>query len=222
MHKHMHEDELSDTKFAHLFALRENNSSSSAKGFWMIFLNIGQKSRQPLYFRNAQTLLAHLHDHALEDQNLDSPSRIWAGDAFLMAENKDQTLVEIEKLQDGNLLANFHALDKHTFSSDTISWNPLFIPMGSSTVKCPLKWGLVVEHENGKFLHQGNYNISVTNRDQAYTVFMDFINMSRCMVTEGSELWLKLTPALYKRHKKTPTTLLYDNDRVEGGFREQM
>jgi len=184
-----------EAQFAFLFAIRENQSSASAKGFWIVFFD---STRQSLYFPTVQSLRAQLQNHSLEDRNVNSPSRIRMGGNFLMAENIDQTLVEIEKLEEGNLMANFHALDKYTFSSDTSSWNPLFIPMGSSTVKCPLKWGLVVEHNNGKFLHQGNYNIDVTSRDQAYAVAVDYINMSRCMVTEGSELWLKLTPALYK------------------------
>ena len=123
--------------------------------------------------------------------------RVLCGDGFLMAENHSSLIVPVEVVDSTHLIAKFHALEKVQFSADTSQWEPVFIPYASSLVSAPFKWGLTIEHENGKFLDCGQYNISTSYRDENYEIQVDFVTMSRCILTEGTELWLKLNSSLY-------------------------
>jgi hypothetical protein len=64
-------------------------------------------------------------------------------------------------------------------------------------------WGLVVENASGGFLCDGCYSVSAgaclpCGKEHVHISFeMDFINMSRCMLVEGSELWITVTGAVY-------------------------
>ena len=91
--------------------------------------------------------------------------------------------------------------------SDT---RPRMIPLGEeslrmSTVSTNLKecWGLVVENSAGGFLSDGCYTVSSTaclpsgTEHVSISFEMDFINVSRCILVEGSEVWITVTGAVY-------------------------
>jgi hypothetical protein len=91
--------------------------------------------------------------------------------------------------------------------SDT---RPRMIPLGEeslrmSTVSTDLKecWGLVVENSAGGFLSDGCYTVSSTaclpsgTEHVSISFEMDFINVSRCILVEGSEVWITVTGAVY-------------------------
>ena len=169
----------------------EHKESSTAKGFWL-----SSHTNMPVHFQTADALLTHLQQHAFCDKQ--SQSRIMLGNTFLMAENASKALVELQTLDNEFVTADFHALDRHKLPRDTAQWVPSFIPYSASAVASAVKWGVAIEHDNGKFLHRGNYNISCMYRGETCGLSMDFVSMSRCMLTEGTELWLKLNPSLYK------------------------
>ena len=78
---------------------------------------------------------------------------------------------------------------------------PNMIPRSKDSEKNGACWGLTVEND-GAFLRGGSYTLSaVGNHPRAglcsSTQHMDFITMSRCMVPEGSELWIGLTAQVY-------------------------
>lgn len=64
-------------------------------------------------------------------------------------------------------------------------------------------WGMVVENASGGFLCDGCYTVSsgaclpCGKKHMHISFEMDFINMSRCMLVEGSELWITVTGAVY-------------------------
>ena len=75
------------------------------------------------------------------------------------------------------------------------------MPLGEGTKQTNASWGLVVE-ANGAFLCNGCYTVSAlleqpNQQFKSQTYQMDFITMSRCMLAEGSELWIKINKSTY-------------------------
>jgi len=64
----------------------------------------------------------------------------------------------------------------------------------------PAMWGLTLEQE-ASFLRHGRYLVSsvghIPHAQVACTHDMDFITMSRCMLAEGTELWIRVTADVY-------------------------
>ena len=62
-------------------------------------------------------------------------------------------------------------------------------------------WGLTAEHEHS-FLDDGCYTVSTVGTDPrglacSSTQHVDFITVSRCIVPEGFELWIRVTESIY-------------------------
>ena len=79
------------------------------------------------------------------------------------------------------------------------SFLPRLIPTQDSTDDNPIKtkdlhWGLTTENEEGSFLKNGHYTVSIQHDHRK----IDFVNMSRALVQEGTELWINMTPDIYK------------------------
>lgn len=88
------------------------------------------------------------------------------------------------------------------FTREFNDFVPNIMPVGEGREETDACWGLVVERD-GAFLADGCYTVSVLSETPAHTykshsIPMDFIAMSRCMLPEGSELWIKINKAMYK------------------------
>jgi hypothetical protein len=65
-------------------------------------------------------------------------------------------------------------------------------------------WGMVVENTSGAFLQDGCYTVSsmvshpCAQKPEQGLMQMDFISMSRCMLVEGSEMWINVTQHVYE------------------------
>jgi hypothetical protein len=81
------------------------------------------------------------------------------------------------------------------------------LPAGEESNKWPnavdYVWGLVVENRSGVFLQDGCYTVSsmvshpAIQKQEPVFIRMDFISMSRCMLIEGSQIWINITAQLY-------------------------
>jgi hypothetical protein len=88
------------------------------------------------------------------------------------------------------------------FTRDFNDFVPNIMQVGEGRDDTDACWGLVVERD-GAFLADGCYTVSVlckhpTHANTSHSIPMDFIAMSRCMLVEGSELWIKITKSVYK------------------------
>jgi hypothetical protein len=60
-----------------------------------------------------------------------------------------------------------------------------------------------VENKSGVFLQDGSYTVSsmvanpAAQKQEPVFIQMDFISMSRCMLIEGSQMWINITAQLY-------------------------
>ena len=116
-------------------------------------------------------------------------------------EQRDTTLME----ELANTLDEQRAHMKSTptmtalFRSVSFSFNdftPNMIPLHQGQQHGAAVWGLTVE-QDAAFLRNGCYSVSAVGEHPEAAVCsctheMDFITMSRCMVPEGSELWIHL------------------------------
>jgi len=93
--------------------------------------------------------------------------------------------------------------DVHFSFNDFI---PNMIPLHHGQQQGDAVWGLTVE-QDAAFLHNGCYHVSAAGKSAQADVNstelvhclldMDFISMSRCMVQEGTELWIRITAEIY-------------------------
>ena len=120
-----------------------------------------------------------------------------------------------DQLSERNLVADFYYLGcnnamihkQELFSTTFHDFKPRLLPAGEESKQwdhsLDYVWGLVVENEKGVFLQDGSYTISslVSNPVQIQEpvlIQMDFINMSRCMLIEGSQIWITINAETYK------------------------
>lgn len=90
------------------------------------------------------------------------------------------------------------------FRSVTCSFNdftPNMIPLHQGQQHGAAVWGLTVE-QDAAFLRSGCYSVSAVGHHPQAAVCscmheMDFVTMSRCMVPEGSELWIRVSAEVY-------------------------
>ena len=88
------------------------------------------------------------------------------------------------------------------FSKEFNEFNPNLIPIGEGSKHKSACWGIVIE-DRGVFLRGGCYTISAlcehpAGKSRTHSCKMDFIAMSRCVLPEGSELWLKIDKGMYQ------------------------
>lgn len=116
-----------------------------------------------------------------------------------------------EHLGKGMLIADFscagHTDQVFTFTELFDKFQARMLPSGEELdYECThiySRWGLVVENKMGSFLEDGVYTVStMTSRPlsvqmETVSVQIDYINMSRCMLIEGSEVWVNVTSAVY-------------------------
>ena len=91
---------------------------------------------------------------------------------------------------------------KIRFTTEFTQFEPNIMPVGEGRPETNASWGLVLEN-NGAFLSDGRYSVSTiceqpSRQFRSHTAKMDFISMSRCMLSEGSELWIKINLRNYE------------------------
>lgn len=139
--------------------------------------------------------------------------------SYLMLECSKCGLVPVCHSADGDdLVAHFSYVDTEgqqteqitRFTKNFENTTPRMLPLGEESARMCTEsthpqefWGLVVENASGGFLCDGCYSVSAgaclpCGKEHVHISFeMDFINMSRCMLVEGSELWITVTGAVY-------------------------
>ena len=120
-----------------------------------------------------------------------------------------------DQLSERNLVADFYYVGcnnemmhkQESFSTTFYDFKARLLPAGEESQQwdhsLDYVWGLVVENEQGVFLQDGSHTISslVANPVQIQEpvlIQMDFINMSRCMLIEGSQIWITINAETYK------------------------
>jgi hypothetical protein len=140
-----------------------------------------------------------------------------ASSSYLMLYHPEYGLshVRYDAVDASQLVANFYyhgscgsLLDRrYEFAIDMTDYNPRFLPAGSDTTmgeaNMDYQWGITTENAHGSFLADGCYTVSsegehpVDKTQIPVTFSMDFINMSRCMMIEGSQIWIHVTEQIY-------------------------
>jgi len=200
------------------------DNSTEVLGFWatendlqMHFSSIDQVREQLAKdkFLDTEGLCPTTSFH--ESNPEDSPAQITC---YLMLECSQCGLAPVYREADGEkFLTRFFFVDKEdptkehitefTKNDQNITARMLALGeesarMSTLTTKCQEIWGLVIENSSGHFLSDGCYQISSLtglpfgNEHTNVSFEMDFINMSRCMLAEGSELWITVTQDLYR------------------------
>jgi hypothetical protein len=150
--------------------------------------------RFPYYFDKSQDIE---HLEALEKKLL----LVTHGQDLSCAKELEQEIAEWRAEMDAQPDIR-EALREIQFTRDFNDFVPNIMPVGEGREETDACWGLVVEHD-GAFLAGGCYTVSVlckhpNHTNTSHLLPMDFIAMSRCMLVEGSELWIKITKSVYK------------------------
>ena len=151
-------------------------------------------ARFPYYFDKSQD---KQHLETLENKLL----QITHGQDLACAKELEQEIAEWRAEMEAQPDIR-EALREIQFTRDFNDFVPNIMPVGEGREETDACWGLVVEHD-GAFLAGGCYTVSVlckhpNHTNTSHLLPMDFIAMSRCMLVEGSELWIKITKSVYK------------------------
>lgn len=205
----------------HVDAYFADDKSTQVLGFW------ATEDGVRVHFGSADQLRRQLAKDVFCDVSefLPSPPLPHGEDAkcqerispYLMLECRKYGLVPLCRSADGeDLVARFTDSEAQNsekivqFTKNFQNTTPRMLPLGEDSTRMCMGarppqeiWGLVVENNNGSFLTDGCYTVSSTARlpcgkEHMHFAFeMDFINMSRCMLVEGSELWISVTRPVY-------------------------
>lgn len=184
-------------------------------GFW------AENDGQIAYYSSTEQVRECLKNNTFMDISMFVPGTAM-GTSYLMLEHEEFGLSHVryadrnaELKEERMLVADFHVCGangqmmhrQELFSMTFEHFKPRLLPAGEESNKWPntvdYVWGLVVENESGMFLQDGRYTVSsvVTNpaaqKQEPVFIQMDFISMSRCMLIEGSQIWINITAQLY-------------------------
>ena len=179
------------------------------------------------YFPSAQHMREQLANNTFMDTSMFVPSNgeesRMASSSYLMLEHTELGLVPVRYAQphrdsDGErgLVADFWHLGPNnekihrteTFSMKFEHFKARLLPVGEESNtwhdNTDYVWGIVLENTSGSFLQDGCYSVSsmvshpCAQKPEPVLMRMDFITMSRCMLVEGSEIWINVTPDVYQ------------------------
>jgi len=184
-------------------------------GFW------AEHDGQIAYFSSSEQVREHLSNNTFMDFSVFVPSSFTCS-SYLMLEHPEFGLSHVryadrntESSCERMLLADFHYVAhnekmmhrQECFSMTFEHFKARLLPAGEESNIWPntvdYVWGMVVENSNGVFLQNGCYTVSsmvshpATQKQEPVLMQMDFINMSRCMLIEGSQIWINITQQLY-------------------------
>ncbi len=184
-------------------------------GFW------AEHDGQIAYFSSAEQIREHLANMAFMDFSHYVPSSFTCS-SYLMLEHAEFGLSHVryadcntESSCERMLVADFHYVAHNAemmhrqecFSMTFEHFKARLLPAGEESNIWPntvdYVWGMVVENSNSVFLQNGCYTVSsmvshpAMQKQESVLMQMDFINMSRCMLIEGSQIWINITQQLY-------------------------
>jgi hypothetical protein len=182
-------------------------------GFWT------ELDGQIAFFSSVEQIRAHITHNTFMDFSGFVPSP-FPSSSYLMLEHEQFGLAHVRyadrnSLCERLLVADFHYVShneemmhrQERFSMTFEHFKARLLPAGeeSNTWRHTVDyiWGLVVENDNGSFLQDGCYTVSSmvlhpgTKKHQPHVMRMDFISMSRCMLIEGSQIWINITQEIY-------------------------
>ena len=134
-----------------------------------------------------------------------------SGSSYLIIEHTEYGLAAVryapecsEGAQNDFILVHFHTVALELKLACDI-FKPILLSAGEETSnEQDYIWGLTIENNKQAFVENGCYTVSSMAckafREKSDPVLfqMDFITMSRCMLSEGSEIWLNITPRIYQ------------------------
>ena len=138
-----------------------------------------------------------------------------SGCSYLMIEHSEYGLAPVRYAQEAFSCMNqdtqndFISVSFHTTKMELKvacdSFKPILLTAGEETsAEDDHIWGLTIENNQQAFVEDGCYTVSSMASSAFHAklhsvIFcMDFITMSRCMLAEGSEIWLNLTSPIYQ------------------------
>jgi hypothetical protein len=179
------------------------HSTTNALGFW------AEHDGQIAYFQSSDRIRNCLQNKTFMNFSMFMPCT--ATGSYLMLDHAEFGLAHVrfededDTLDERRLVADFYYLGcddtiiqrQEFFSTTFQDFKPRLLPAGEESNQwahsLDYVWGLVLENKNGVFLQDGRYTVSslVSNPVQIQEpvlIEMDFINMSRCMLNEGSQI----------------------------------
>ena len=187
------------------------SESSQVLGFWAQKSSEGQLA----YFQSVQHLQQELAGLSFMDTStfVQSKESAMSGASYLMLQHSEYGLATVryaplDPHENLSILVNFHAVKLELkLACDT--FKPRLLSAGEETSnELDYIWGLTIENKRQAFVENGCYTVSsmASNafRDKPDPVLlkMDFITMSRCMLVEGSEIWINITAPIYALMQK--------------------
>lgn len=193
-----------------MHACYADEHSTQVHCFWL------QYKDQVKYYATALEITTSIASNTLMDMT-SCVANDAAGTSYLMLQHEENGLVYVlcnDKTL-GNLEARFSYSDEndeqvHKNESFTMAFEqfkPRLLPHDEECSSVDnvfdAVWGLIVENTDGAFLKNGSYTVSsmVSKpcRQQAAPslMHMDFISVSRSILIEGSEVWIRITAPVY-------------------------
>lgn len=176
--------------------------------FWL------ESNGQIKYYSCAAEIARDVSDNTLMDMSKCVPNNT---NSYLMLEHEDWGLAYV--LYADNHRQGLEAPFLYTDDSKQLKYNiesfsmtfehfkPRLLPPAEESASWvnvfDYVWGLVIENTNGSFLKQGCYTVSAMvsqpcrQKAAAACIDMDFISTSRCMLPEGSQVWITITADIY-------------------------
>jgi hypothetical protein len=192
-----------------------SSESSLVLGFWAQKNSDGQLA----YFQSIQHIQQELACGSFMDTSIFVQSKDAAcsmsGASYLMIEHSVYGLTAVRyapelhlraEAADDNLsiLVKFHAVELELNLACDI-FKPRLLSAGEETNnELHYIWGLTIENKSQAFLKDGCYTVSsmacnaFRDKQDPVSLKMDFITMSRCMLLEGSEIWINITSQMYQ------------------------
>jgi hypothetical protein len=188
--------------------------SCDVLGFWAQT----QSDAKLAYYESVDQIKKQFVSGTFMDTSMFVPSKTStcrsSGTSYLMIEHNEHGLTPVryvtpalscsEEAPNKHILISFEAVGvEFSVSSDT--FKPRLLSAGEET-KNDLHyiWGLTIENNNQAFVENGCYTVSslasnaFCEKSDSVLLQMDFITMSRCMLSEGSEIWINVTPQIYQ------------------------
>jgi hypothetical protein len=193
------------------------DKSTEVLGFW------AENDSHLAYFSSPKQIREHIANNTFMDISIFVQSNTENSDSsYLMLEHTECGLAPVRYAEHNTesgaermLVADFHYCAHNNeqmhreerFSMEFEDFKPRLLPAGEESYtwqnNIDYVWGLVVENTSGAFLEDGCYTVSSMvphpseRKHEPVVMQMDFISMSRCMLVEGSEVWINITTHVY-------------------------